>query len=210
MVANAPNAGVPNDGYFQQPKLQFSYLKARGFDAKSGSRSGGIKDPIPVDLAAGTIVLRTYHDPARLFGEWWFTPHEMDQIINYFGRSAPAFGEGRSQGKGSLQATMAVRHDWAGNDPNHLGLVAAVRLTTPLKAFFGEGDVAPDATQKSILKPAFIMDGSGRQRGVRQIFLPDAWTYQSSFSVLEREDTTDSDLIRLVRLYKTGPMPFEQ
>ncbi len=99
----------------------------------------------------------------------------------------------------------------AGNDPNHLGLVAAVRLTTPLKAFFGEGDVAPDAGQKSNLKPILIMvAGSSRQRGVRQIFLPEAWTYQNSFSVQEREDATDTDLLRLVSLYNTGPMPFER
>src|SRR5690348_7353026 len=93
-LKRAANLCAANDSYFRQPKLPFAYLKARGFDSKSGSRSGGIKNPIPVDLPVGTVLLRTYQDPARLFGEWWFTPHEMDLVIAYFGRGAPAFGEG--------------------------------------------------------------------------------------------------------------------
>ncbi|WP_236034279.1 hypothetical protein, partial [Belnapia mucosa] len=75
-----------NAHLFQDPTLKLTYLKVRGFDSKSGARSGGIKDPVVVDLAPGLVLLRTYHDPRRFFGEWWFTPHEMKQVIDYFAR----------------------------------------------------------------------------------------------------------------------------
>jgi hypothetical protein len=198
-----------NARFFQGSELHKTYLKVRGFNAQSGARTGGIKDPKQVDITAGTVLLRTYQDPARLFGEWWFTPYEMVQVVEYFGRGGPAFGEGRPQGKGILQATFAVRHEWGSNSPDHLGLVAAVRLASPIQAFFGEGDAAPDASQKQNLKPVFITDGSGLRRGVRQVFLPEAWTYQSSFTVLERECPTDVDVIRLARQHSSGPLPFE-
>lgn len=201
---------IANARFFVEPELRRTYLSARGFDPKSGARTGGIKQPELVDLAPGSVLLRTYQDPARLFGEWWFTPHEMLRVIAYFGREGAAFVEGRSQGKGILQATFAVRHEWGQNSPGHMGLVAVVRTVTPLKAFFGEGDVAPDASQKTNLKPVFIADERGLRRGVRQIFLPQAWTYQPSFSVIEREAMTDSDLIRLCRAYSPGPYPFEK
>jgi hypothetical protein len=189
--------------------LRTTYLKARGFDAKSGARTGGIKGPQVVDLAPGTVLFRTYQDPARLLGEWWFTPHEMAQIIDYFGWEGPGFSEGRAQGKGILQATFAVRHEWGARSPGHLGLVAAVRLIAPLKAFFGAGDVAPDASQKEVLKPVQIGDGAGSWRGVRQVYLPEAWTYQASFTVLERDIPTDVNLIRVVKAHDSGPLPFE-
>ena len=81
-----------------------------------------------------------YHDPTKAYGEWWATPHELAVIAGYFGRGGPAFDEGRSGGKGILHATMAVRHDWGGNSPLHLGMFFAVRLSAALKAYHGEGD----------------------------------------------------------------------
>lgn len=197
-----------NISYFQGAELQQTYLKVRGF-LPCGARSGGIKDPKQVEIPVGSVLLRTYHDPARLYGEWWFTPYEMAQVVKYFGRGGAAFSEGRSQGKGILQAALAVRHEWGGCSPDHLGLVASVRLTTPLQAFFGEGDVAPDASQKQNLKPIFITDAQGRRRSARQLLLPEAYKYQPSFAVLERECPTDVNLIRLTDEHGRAPLPFE-
>ena len=198
-----------NAHLFQAPASQSTYLRARGFDPKSGTRSGGIRRPVEVDLPPGAVLFRTYQDPTRLFGEWWFTPHEMAQVVGYFGRDGPAFGEGRAQGKGILQATLAVRHEWGGNSPGHLGLLAAVRLTAPLKAYFGEGDAAPDASQRANLKPIHINDQAGRRRGVRQLFLPEAWAYQPSFAVIERNASTDRDLARIARAHGGARLTFE-
>ncbi|MGA0601506.1 hypothetical protein ACO2Q3_12455 [Caulobacter sp. KR2-114] len=197
-----------NAALFREPQVRGAYLAARGFSVQ-GRRSGGLKDPVVVDLAAGQVLLRTYRDPARWLGDWWTTPHEMQTVIDYFGRGGPAFGEGRNIGKGILQATLAVRWDWDGNDAGHLGLVTAVRLTTPLKAFYGEGDVAPNDAQTHTLKPVAIFVG-GRQRGVRQVFIPSARTYSASFRIAERDGHSDSDLVRMARQYDQGPAPFER
>jgi hypothetical protein len=142
-------------------------------------------------------------------GEWWTTPHELMKIYDYFARDGAAFSDGRQQGKGILQAVLVVRHEWGQNSPDHLGLVAAIELKQGLKAMYGEGDVAPDASQKSNLKPIRLTDDLGRQRGVYQLFLPEAWNYASQFIVLERDCPTDSDLVRLAKRYDTGPLSFE-
>ena len=70
----------------------------------------------------------------------------------------PAFDEGRSSDQGILHATMAVRHDWGGNSPLHLGMFFAVRLASALKAYHGEGDHAPDASQTQVQKAVYIVD----------------------------------------------------
>ena len=200
---------IANEHLFIGKARDHSYLKARGFDAATGARSGGIKDPMPVIIPVGTRLLRTYQEPDRLFGEWWFTAYEMAQVVEYFGREGSAFAEGRFQGKGILQATMAVRHDWGKFSPSHMGLAAAVQTTKLLTAFFGVGDVAPDATQQEVLKPVGIADCKGVRRGVRQIFLPETRTYTSCFTIFERDVPSDTDLIRLVRAGSLEPTPFE-
>ena len=48
--------------------------------------------------------------------------------------------------------TLAVRHDWAANTPLHLGQFFAVQLGVTLKAYHGEGDHAPDASQTQVHK----------------------------------------------------------
>ena len=99
-------------------------------------------------------------------------------IARYFGRGGPGFEEGRSGGKGILHATMAVRHDWSGNNPLHLGMFFAVRLSVEFKAYYGEGDHAPDESQTQVQKAVYIVDESGRQRRGRQVMLPGAGTYR--------------------------------
>jgi hypothetical protein len=133
-----------NDKYFAPPVRDQTFLRARGFDAE-GFRSGGIISPRLVELPIGTVLFRLYHDPKKRFGEWWSTPHELSTISDYFARSGPAFATGRAEGKGILHATLAVRHDWSGNSPQHLGRFLAVRLAESLKAYHGEGDHAPMA-----------------------------------------------------------------
>ncbi len=198
---------VKNQHYFVEPVLKETYLRVRGFGA-DGRRTGGIISPAIVDLPAETILFRTYHDDRRMYGEWWFTPHEMSAIVEYFGRSGPAFAIGRQEGKGILHATMAVRHDWGGFSPDHLGKFVVVRLAEPLKAFHGEGDVAPNAAQTQVQKAVAIMDRSGRQRYGRQVFLPKPWEYTGMFAEL-LTGVTDSGLLSALTRYHRGPLYFE-
>jgi hypothetical protein len=168
-----------NDKYFVPPEATQTLLRVRGF-SPNGLRSGGIEAPQIVDLPAGSVLFRLYHDPTRDYGEWWATPRELGLIVDYFGRRGPAFDTGRASGKGILHATLAVRHDWAANSPLHLGLFFAVQLAVALKAYHGEGDHAPDATQTQVQKAVYIMDEHGRQRRARQIMLPKPWEYKAS------------------------------
>jgi hypothetical protein len=198
-----------NASYFTGHALKETLLKARGFDAKTGARSGGIKQPVQTSIPVGTVLLRTYQDPAYLFGGWWFTPYEMSQIIAYFAVDSNSFSKGRPSGKGVLQGTLAVRHEWGNNSPAHMGTIAAVRTTKPLVAMVGESDSAADSTQTKNLKPIQISDRSGNRRNVRQVFLPSAFNYKTSFVILERDLPSDTDLFRLVNDYNKGPAPFE-
>lgn len=68
-----------NNKYFIPPEATQTLLRARGFGA-SGQRSGGIVSPQIVDLPAGTVLFRMYHDPTKSYGEWWATPHELALI----------------------------------------------------------------------------------------------------------------------------------
>lgn len=196
-----------NDRYFTPPLATQTLLDVRGFSA-TGPRSGGIIDPQIVEIPAGTVLFRLYHDAGRRFGPWWFTPYEMKQVIDYFGVSGQAFAAGRAQGKGILHATLAVRHDWASNSPLHLAQFVSIRLNEPLKAYHGEGDHAPDATQTSNQKAYQIIDSSGVQRGVRQLYIPELWTYQAAFTYMSHYPT-DTVLIGAVERHRRGPLPFE-
>jgi hypothetical protein len=184
-----------------------TYLRVRGFGVE-GRRSGGIVSPQLVELPGGTVLFGFYHDRNKRFGEWWSTPHELRLISDYFARSGPAFATGRTEGKGILHATLAVRHDWSGNSPLHLGQFFVVRLAEPLKAYHGEGDHAPDASQRQVQKAVRIVDGSNRQRMARQVFLPKTWEYERAFVVMH-EGTTDSGLLGALKTFARGPLPFE-
>jgi hypothetical protein len=168
-----------NDKYFVPPEATQTLLRVRGF-GQDDKRSGGLVSPQVVDLPGGTVLFRMYHDPTRDYGEWWATPRELAVIASYFGRGGPAFDEGRSSSKGILHATMAVRHDWGGNSPLHLGMFFAVRLAAAMKAYHGEGDHAPDANQTEVQKAVYIIDAGGRLRRPRQIMLPKAWEFKAS------------------------------
>ena len=65
-----------NDKYFAPPEATQTLLRARGFSAE-GQRSGGIVSPRIVDLAAGAVLFRMYHNPQYDYGEWWATPREL-------------------------------------------------------------------------------------------------------------------------------------
>ena len=147
---------------------------------RNGTRSGGIEGPQLVELPAGIVLFRAYHDPNKDYGEWWSTPRELGLVADYFGRRGPAFDTGRDVGKGILHDALAVRHDWGNNSPDHLGLFFAVRLAAPLKAYHGEADHAPDASQTQMQRAGSIIDDTGRQRRVRQVMLPRPWDYKAS------------------------------
>ena len=197
-----------NDKYFTPPTSKDTFLAARGFDPKSGARSGGITSPLIVDLAPGAILFRFYQDDRGKYGQWWCSPHELALIIAHFGRGDGAFDVGRTQGKGILQAILAVRHEWGGNSPLHMGSFIVVSATMPFKAYFGEGDHAPDATQTQVQKTAMIIDGAGRQRAARQIFLPHAWDYKADLPCIGG-GTGERLLLDAVAAYRGQRLPFE-
>jgi hypothetical protein len=211
-AVDAPQAAeessmAANDKYFVPPEATQTLLRVRGFSA-NGQRSGGIVSPQIVDLPAGTVLFRMYHDPTKAYGEWWATPRELAVIAGYFGRGGPAFDEGRSSGKGILHATMAVRHDWGGNSPLHLGMFFAVRLAAAFKAYHGEGDHAPDASQTQVQKAVYIIDASGRQRRGRQIMLPRAWEYEPNLPRIAGGMSSQSLLDEVAR-HRRQRLPFE-
>jgi hypothetical protein len=168
-----------NDKYFVPPEATQTLLRVRGFGAND-ARSGGIEGPQLVELPAGIVLFRAFHDLRKDYGEWWSTPRELGLVAEYFGRHGAAFDTGRDVGKGILHDALAVRHDWGNNSPQHLGLFFAVRLAAPLKAYHGEADHAPDAGQTQVQKAGNIIDELGRQRRVRQIMLPRPWEYKAS------------------------------
>jgi hypothetical protein len=129
-------------------------------------------------------------------------------IARYFGRGGPAFDEGRASGKGILHATMAVRHDWGGNSPLHLGMFFAVRLSAAFKAYHGEGDHAPDASQTQVQKAVYIIDESGRQRRGRQIMLPRAWEYKADLPRIAGGMSGQALLDEVAR-HRRQRLPFE-
>jgi hypothetical protein len=194
-----------NDQYFQPPLLKDSRLAAGGFSA-TGFKSGGIVNPVIVDIPAATHLIRFYHDPARAYGEWWATPYELSVIIEYFGRSD--LGTGRAQGKGILHASLVVRHDWAQKNPLHLGSFLVARLADPLKAYHGEGDHAPDSAFADVQKAVYVIDHTGRQRKARQIYLPKAWTYQASLPTVDK-GMSDLDLINSLSRLNRNRLAFE-
>jgi hypothetical protein len=196
-----------NSTYFQPPAVKETYLRVRGFNPQ-GQRSGGLILPVEVDLPAGTILVRLYHDVLKKFGEWWFTPQEMHRVADYFARSGPGFTVGRSQGNGILHAVLAVRHDWSHNDPQHLGRFFAVRLGEPLKAYHGEADDAPNPGYGQMQKAARILGTGGEQRRVRQVFLPHPWEYKGAFSELG-DHWTDAALLGAIERYRRSPLYFE-
>jgi hypothetical protein len=169
---------IANEKYFVPPEATQTLLRVRGFSA-NGFRSGGIVDPKIVDLPVGTILIRLYHMPNKDYGEWWATPRELSVIADHFARGGDAFDVGRPEGKGILHAVFAVRHDWGGHSPEHLGSFLVVRLSETLKAYHGEGDHAPDETYTKMQKVFRIFDETGRQRAARQVMLPKPWEYKA-------------------------------
>lgn len=199
---------IRNQHYFAPPARTDTYLRVRGFDP-SGQRSGGIKDPVEVLLPASTILFRLFHKPNTHLGEWWFTAFEMSQVVSYFARSGPAFAVGRAQGQGILHATLAVRHDWSNDNPLHLAQFVVIRLNEPLKAYYGEGDHAPDSSQTRVQKAIRIIDAKGVQRCVRQVFIPELWRYPVAITDLGHHPT-DTVLLGAVEKYRRPPLPFER
>jgi len=188
------SAAQRNEACFNSPAREQTYLRARGF-ADDGRRSGGMLHPLEVALPAGAVLLRLFGK--EMFGDWWFTPYEMRWVIRHFGLDGgTVFKIGRSKGEGILHAGLAVRHEWGDSHPGHLGRFHAVRLRERLFAFVGVGDVAPDATQSSTLKPIRITGRDGKQRGFLQIFLPAPKTYIDAFIQLGECDT-DAELAKI-------------
>lgn len=208
-----------NEDYFDMnaKKGQLAYLRARGWkdDAKE-PRTGGIQRPEKVLLETGTYLLRLFHLKHKMFGEWWSTPQEMRSLLEYFGISASAAAAKRTEGRSLLHTGFVVRKDWglrkvegAGVfDPRHLGRLLAVRLREPLHAYHGEGDVAPSGDQQEVLRGVMVSDPAGRQRCVRQVFLPEPWTYRSAFGEFGAFET-DTHLEGVLGRYRRAPLYFE-
>jgi hypothetical protein len=196
-----------NSECFDGPGAATHYLAARGFDPRTGARSGGIVSPRRVALPAGARLVRLFHDPTRQFGAWWATPWELEQIVAHFARGGPAFDEGRAQGRGLLHATLAVRHEWSGHSADHLGRFVLVALKQALEAYHGEGDVAPDGDHRHTLKPVGIVVGQ-RMRRACQLYLPECHRHLGAFEVLQT-GWTGSGLIAALRGTGAAALPFE-
>lgn len=196
-----------NDKLFEPPLAQKTRLAVRGFDAL-GQRSGGIVDPQIVEVPANTVLFRLYHDSRRRFGEWWFTPYEMKQVLDYIGIAGAVTME-RAEGKSYLHALLAVRHDWSNNSPRHLDQFVSIRLNEPLKAYHGEADHAPSTGYTDMQKAHRFIDTHGVQRCMRQIYLPKLWEFQAAFTYMSHYPT-DTVLNGAVERHRRGPLPFEK
>jgi hypothetical protein len=206
---------IVNENFFNDPLYRDTYLEARGF-SKDGSRTGGIVDPRKVVIPAGTVLGRFFQSAKGRYGQWWWTMAEMDTIVAYFGRygtdpDAGGFGTGRKEGKGIVQGTLAVRADWRESGSTvaeHMEHFCFGRTTCEVMAFYGDGDVAPSADQRSVLKPVQIADASGTRRGARQLYLPKLWTYDKAITIIE-EGASDSDLLAALTRQSNGALYFE-
>lgn len=212
---------IGNENFFNDPLYRDTYLEARGF-GKDGTRTGGIVDPRKVVIPTGAVLGRFFQSQKGRYGQWWWTMAEMATIVAYFGRygtdpDAGGFGTGRKEGKGIVQGTLAVRADWREDLPDksgktdiseHMEHFCFGRTTCEIMAFYGDGDVAPSADQRSVLKPVQIADASGTRRGARQLFLPKLWTYDTAISIIE-DGSSDSDLLAALARQSNGALYFE-
>jgi hypothetical protein len=130
----------------------------------------------------------------------------MKLVIDHFARGGPAFAEGRTTGNGILHGVLAVRHDWGAKSTKHLERFVVVRLREPVRAYYGEGDDAPGPAD--VQKAVRIIDASGIQRGVRQLYLPRCWDYAGALEDLGSH-TTDIVLIGAVEKHRRLALPFE-
>ena len=192
-----------NNEHFAPGKLQTTYLRARGFD-DAGFRTGGMAAPRQVELLAGAVLVRFYQRVERPWGNWWITPNELDAIRRHFAREGAAFASGRHQGKGILHATLAVLLGWS-----DLQRFMVVSLREPLLAMYGEGAEVCFADYSKVQKVVRIFDERGRHRPVRQVFIPEAWSYASCL-VRVADGDTDQELLGALDLLRYQPLPFER
>ena len=206
-------ASLANEKYFDRTQLgsrtalgalsEFddSFLGARGFNAR-GERVGGITTPKQVIVPAGALLVRTFGGGARQVGQWWFSVFELKSMLSHAGHSDLV--EGRDAGKGLLHAFLAIlRNEWKSTCES-FGVAA---LVEPLYAFYGAGDHAvygPDGGQK-----AALMWMAGRQRGMRQLFLPRLWEYSSTLVWRIPHGDVDRELAATCGQLPAAPLPFE-
>lgn len=146
-------------------------LEARGFDPR-GNRSGGITNPQLVTVPEGAVLIRTFGGGAQQLGQWWLTPAEMCTLMAASGHMD--FQEGRAIGQGLLHAHLAIlRLEW----DSTCDWFSAVTLLSPFLAFYGEGDHA--LTRAGGTRKVALIYTQRRQRGVRQLFIPNFGDYAS-------------------------------
>lgn len=178
-----------------------SLLRARGFDER-GNRIGGISAPVQVTVPTGTMLVRTFGGDAQAVGQWWFTLHELSEVLNYVGHTDVA--EGRQAGKGVLHAFLAVlQREWKST----CEFFALVELQKSVYAFHGEGGHVAYGGAGGQKAARIISRGS--QRGVRQIMLPKLWEYQSAVVYRISKGSTDRELVAVCRRLPAQPLPFE-
>ena len=185
-----------------QSAFDESLLGARGFDPQ-GNRLGGITTPTQVIVPRGAVLIRTYGGPkATPDGQWWFTVCELQTLLSYAGHDDLA--QGRSQGRGLLHAFLAVlRVEWEST----CEFYAVVALRRPLYAFHGEGDHALYAASGG--QKAALMRVNGRQRGMRQLFLPRLWEYRAALTWRVVRGNVDRGLVAEFGRAPVPRLPFE-
>jgi hypothetical protein len=182
---------------------QQSFLEARGFD-DAGYRTGGILEPIEVEIPADTILFRFYDGSQNWSGRWWVTPFELSLIVDYFGRED--FHVGRAHGEGMLHVALAVlAREWR----NSMRHYCVVKLRSPFKAFYGEGDHALIGSRGGF-KAALIRDPrTGAQRAARQLFLPGFGEFTDNVDVLVQGGLTDRGLTSSLKRFNRSALAFE-
>jgi hypothetical protein len=197
-----PNDGldtqVINDAEFSDP--QSGLLAARGFDAR-GDRSGGITTPVPITIKSGQTLVRFHGNPD---GGWWFTPFELALLLDHLGHDDVTTG--RSSGTGVLHKAGVVLRSWSGMESFRIAT-----FTADFGAYFGEGDGAyaerPDGS-KVYVKGLRILDHGGRQRFVRQVYVPGLRNHAGSVRTVRSGDT-EANFVTALRSLPHSPLPFE-
>jgi hypothetical protein len=167
-----------NDDVFRGHERQRTYLAARGFDAM-GSRAGGIIDPTEVVLPLGAVLIRLFSagNAAQGYGEWWNTPHEIRQVIEHVGVDGRVLASAGKTGRNGWLVILALLPWWNDADRFHV-----VRLSGEMHAWHGEGDEAKGRRNSDRpLVPPRIVDRLGRQRRVRQLFIPE-FRFRAAFT----------------------------
>lgn len=141
------------------------------------------------------------------FGEWWFTPFELNRVARYFGVDLSHMTPGRTEGRSALHGALGLLSEWYRGSADQLSLFHAVKTRVPIYAMYGEGDVATTTGYGRTIKPIRLNGGGA----ARQVFLPKPWTYAKHFARITAPTGADTDSGLMAAVMQMGgqKLPFE-